>query len=250
MRGFDDDIGAGARAGEFEHDAPRRTGALPGWTGWTPELDERLRQLWASGMSTPLIGETLKCGKNAAVGRVHRLGLAARPSPIRRAADGRPAIEVVRDGLAEGLTQQAIAEGSGLSRQTVQRRAEVVRGASAANTFRMAATLPVLASVAAPVPRAVPAPPAVVARPPPPVSPPPAQPQPTTEPAAPAVTFKPRPSAPCCWPIGEPGTRGFRFCDAPAPGGKPYCAEHAKLAYEKPRADRVYLPGLGMVAHV
>ncbi|MEO8714802.1 MAG: GcrA family cell cycle regulator [Acetobacteraceae bacterium] len=43
---------------------------------------------------------------------------------------------------------------------------------------------------------------------------------------------------PCCWPIGEPGTRGFRFCDATAPLGKPYCAEHAKLAYAKVRNHR------------
>jgi GcrA cell cycle regulator len=35
----------------------------------------------------------------------------------------------------------------------------------------------------------------------------------------------------CNWPIGEPGTRGFRFCDASAQIGKPYCEEHARLAY-------------------
>jgi GcrA cell cycle regulator len=35
----------------------------------------------------------------------------------------------------------------------------------------------------------------------------------------------------CCWPIGEPGTRGFRFCDDQSVPGKPYCAEHAELAY-------------------
>ena len=41
--------------------------------------------------------------------------------------------------------------------------------------------------------------------------------------------------SPCCWPIGNPGTPTFRFCDCPAPIGKPYCAEHAALAYAKPR---------------
>jgi GcrA cell cycle regulator len=35
----------------------------------------------------------------------------------------------------------------------------------------------------------------------------------------------------CCWPIGDPGTPDFRFCDAPALPGKPYCATHARLAY-------------------
>ena len=40
-------------------------------------------------------------------------------------------------------------------------------------------------------------------------------------------------SEPCSWPIGEPGKSGFRFCDAPALRGKPYCAEHAERAYLK-----------------
>jgi GcrA cell cycle regulator len=42
----------------------------------------------------------------------------------------------------------------------------------------------------------------------------------------------------CCWPIGEPGTKTFRFCDSAAAGGKPYCTEHAQLAYVKVRDRR------------
>jgi GcrA cell cycle regulator len=42
----------------------------------------------------------------------------------------------------------------------------------------------------------------------------------------------------CCWPIGEPGTQSFRFCDAPSVPGKPYCSEHAELAYVKVRDKR------------
>lgn len=50
-------------------------------------------------------------------------------------------------------------------------------------------------------------------------------------PPAPApIVFRPR-SQPCCWPIGEPKSKDFRFCFDPAPGGRPYCGEHAKLAY-------------------
>jgi len=53
-----------------------------------------------------------------------------------------------------------------------------------------------------------------------------------------ATSFRaPRPQA-CCWPIGEPGTKGFRFCDAGSTTGKPYCAEHAALAYVKVRDRR------------
>lgn len=69
--------------------------------------------------------------------------------------------------------------------------------------------LPVIAPVAAP--------PVAVSEPPRPV-------------AAP-VMFRPRPSSQCCWPIGEPGDRDFRFCDGVAEPSRPYCADHVKVAY-------------------
>jgi len=53
-----------------------------------------------------------------------------------------------------------------------------------------------------------------------------------------STTFRAiRPQA-CCWPIGEPGTKSFRFCDSEATPGKPYCTEHAALAYVKVRDRR------------
>ena len=42
----------------------------------------------------------------------------------------------------------------------------------------------------------------------------------------------------CCWPLGEPGTRSFRFCDEASEPGKPDRADHAKLAYVKVRDRR------------
>jgi GcrA cell cycle regulator len=42
----------------------------------------------------------------------------------------------------------------------------------------------------------------------------------------------------CCWPIGEPGTRSFCFCDAASVPGKPYCDDHAQLAYVRVRDRR------------
>ena len=51
---------------------------------WTPEKIERLERLWAEGWTTARIGEDLGVGKNAVVGKAHRLGLPKRPSPIQR----------------------------------------------------------------------------------------------------------------------------------------------------------------------
>ncbi len=42
----------------------------------------------------------------------------------------------------------------------------------------------------------------------------------------------------CSWPMGEPGTPSFRFCDDDAVPGKPYCERHAAIAYVKVRDRR------------
>lgn len=72
------------------------------------------------------------------------------------------------------------------------------------------------------------------------IEPRPAAPPPTPAPQR-VVALAPRPYArvvPCCWPMGEPGTPGFHFCDAGSAPGKPYCEDHAQIAYVKIRDRR------------
>jgi GcrA cell cycle regulator len=60
-------------------------------------------------------------------------------------------------------------------------------------------------------------------------------------PAAPIATLPPPKYGrivECCWPIGQPDTRSFRFCDIPSVPGRSYCEEHTKLAYRKVRDRR------------
>ncbi len=172
---------------------------------WDDETIRLLRDLWTQGHSTAEIGRRLGVSKNAIVGKAHRLDLDARPSPLRR---------------------------------------DVVKPASdrVAPYPRMAGpTLPPLASAHAPtmlhttVPTNIqPLRPPVVLGPRPVASAPAAAPAP--RPAMPAAPTQTRRSAPsCCWPIGEPGTKTFRFCDDSSVPGKPYCDEHAKLAYVRIR---------------
>lgn len=92
-------------------------------------------------------------------------------------------------------------------------------------------TLPPLPVASAPAPQMVTAP---ISQPPP---------APASVPRVVAsrtasTTFRPMRPQTCCWPIGEPGTKSFRFCDAGATAGKPYCQEHAALAYVKVRDRR------------
>jgi len=49
---------------------------------WLDAATQRLRVLWAEGLGTREIGEALGVGKNAVIGKAHRLGLAPRPSPL------------------------------------------------------------------------------------------------------------------------------------------------------------------------
>lgn len=171
---------------------------------WADETIARLRELWAEGHSTAEIGRRLGVSKNAVVGKAHRLDLSARPSPIRREGEGLP------------------------SRRTLLRRVE-------------GPTLPPLPCTTAlpPTPPPVRLPISVASPPPAPVAPP--RPVPASPPRLQAVPPPPRPYGrvvTCCWPIGEPGTRDFRFCDEPSEPGRPYCEEHARLAYVKVRDRR------------
>jgi GcrA cell cycle regulator len=78
--------------------------------------------------------------------------------------------------------------------------------------------------------------PAPPPRPMAPPSPRPIAPPPVRPVSAPPVTRRSAPA--CCWPIGEPGKKDFRFCDDVSVPGKPYCDEHAKLAYVRIRDRR------------
>lgn len=44
---------------------------------------------------------------------------------------------------------------------------------------------------------------------------------------------------PCCFPMGEPGTPSFRYCDEPALAGCAYCGEHDDLTHIRaPQSDQ------------
>ena len=75
--------------------------------GWTDEKVEKLRELWAQGYTANEIAKKLDVTKNAIVGKVHRLCLTARPSPIKsKNTDGETAeatAEVVTETSAEEI---------------------------------------------------------------------------------------------------------------------------------------------------
>ncbi|MBP5399158.1 MAG: hypothetical protein J6Y53_01915 [Alphaproteobacteria bacterium] len=54
---------------------------------WTDKMVEDLKVMWKQGLTTGEIGRRLGVSKNSIVGKVHRLQLDARPSPIKRKTD-------------------------------------------------------------------------------------------------------------------------------------------------------------------
>lgn len=57
---------------------------------WSEGAEDALRRMWADGKTASQIAENLNCGtgcaftRNMVIGKAHRLGLPARPSPIVR----------------------------------------------------------------------------------------------------------------------------------------------------------------------
>ncbi len=168
---------------------------------WADEVIIRLRELWDEGHSTAEIGRRLGVTKNAVVGKAHRLDLPARPSPIRREGERPPP----RPGPPRRLAGP-----------TLPPLSSTALGGTSLGSISPAASLPPRPPVMM-APRSAPAR-AVAPQPPPP------------RPYGRVIT--------CCWPIGEPGTRSFRFCDAESVPGKPYCDQHAQMAYVKVRDRR------------
>ena len=56
---------------------------------WTDERVNALETLWATGASASMIGRRMGLTKNQVLGKVHRLKLPSRPSPIKRTDAGK-----------------------------------------------------------------------------------------------------------------------------------------------------------------
>ena len=54
---------------------------------WTTEMIKGLEKMWKKGLTTNEIAKELGVSKNSIVGKVHRLNLTARPSPIKKKDD-------------------------------------------------------------------------------------------------------------------------------------------------------------------
>jgi GcrA cell cycle regulator len=193
---------------------------------WSPEDDEYLRANWDK-KSASEIGRWLGGrSKNSVVGRAHRLRL---PKKIASPTPRKP---VKTDARATA------------QREYERRKREYKKAGEPWRTserLALAAALPALEALRAianepfkhevePMPKR-PTNPA-----PPPLR---RQPLPPQVPRSASVVLGVL--SQCCWPIGEPGTRDFKFCCEPVEAvGKSYCPEHMRIAYVTRQRERVW----------
>jgi GcrA cell cycle regulator len=225
---------------------------------WTDERIEKLTKMWEGGATASQIADELGgVSRNAVIGKAHRLGLKARPSPVKpNEKPARPlAAAPVRKPEADELDDDAVVEKATrpeAAPPVVERPAAGSVGAPAAAAPR-APTPPTTPEVQAErpqseQPRIVSVGPGGFLRQGPgdqqqpiPPAPPrrlvPAKPSPEIADKTSLLDLSDRI---CRWPMGHPGEPDFHFCGEKVNPGFPYCVEHCGRAYQAqlPRGAR------------
>jgi len=223
---------------------------------WTDERIERLREMWTLGKTASHIAEELGgVSRNAVIGKAHRLGLQARPSPVKpnepapKAAKAKPRAEAP----AEPTPAAAAAEAPEAELEPPFEIGDEAAAESETDADPDAAAAPARpAGPPAPLVRSI-GPGGFVRQGP-------SDQQAPIPPAPPRrlVPAKPSPEVAnktglldlsekvCKWPIGHPGEPDFHFCGQQANPGFHYCVAHCGIAYQAqlPRRDRKPPPPL------
>jgi len=230
---------------------------------WTDERIERLKSLWTKGMTASHIADELGgVSRNAVIGKAHRLGLQARPSPVKpnepepkpkaKAKEKpQPAPAAAKSPAAEAPQRPATPKPERKAEPAPQPIVDededdedIDDDANDAPAAKPKAPEPLVRSIGpggfvrqGPSDQQAPIPPA------PPRRLVPAKPSPEVAEKTGLLDLNEKI---CKWPIGHPGEPDFHFCGNPANPGFPYCVQHCGVAYQAqlPRRDRKPPPPL------
>jgi len=172
---------------------------------WTDERVETLIKLWTDGLSASQIASQLGgVTRNAVIGKVHRLKLSGRAK---------------------------VAAGSKRAKKTAemqeQKRRAVARNATQAAPQRTVTHAVGNTALKAEISTEI------VQR----IAPTPSRDEPVVVPMSRELTLTELNEDTCKWPIGDPMSPDFNFCGNGVKDGCPYCAYHAKLAFQ-PASER------------
>ena len=192
---------------------------------WTDERIAQLTKMWEGGSTASQIADELGgVSRNAVIGKAHRLGLKARPSPVKPNEKEEPA-----------PAPKAAARPAEPAPRPAARPAAPAPRPAAPNAFPSPppSNQPRIVSVGpggflrqgpgdqqAPIP---PAPPRRLV---------PAKPSPELAEKTSLLELNDRI---CRWPMGHPGEPDFHFCGVKVNPGFPYCVEHCGRAYQAQR---------------
>src|SRR5215212_11813720 len=213
---------------------------------WTDERIDRLKAMWTQGATASQIADELGgVSRNAVIGKAHRLGLEARPSPVKPGEEKEAPKKTAKAAAPKAPpAPRAGASDSGAHADDVapgdapDGPGPDLRGPppSAAPTkpdsnmqYRSVGPGGFIrqgpGDTQAPIP---PAPPRRLV---------PAKPSAEVADKTSLLDLNDRI---CRWPIGHPGEPDFHFCGQQANPGFPYCVQHCGVAYQAqlPRRDR------------
>ena len=199
---------------------------------WTDERIDTLTKMWEGGSTASQIADELGgVSRNAVIGKAHRLGLKARPSPVKANE---------KEAAAPAAATPRAPKADAPPRAAPERRPVAPRVAAPAtpnadgSQAHPAPAMPRIVSVGpggflrqGPGDQQAPIPPAPPRR---------------LVPAKPSAEMAEKTSLLdlndriCRWPMGHPGEPDFHFCGVKVNPGFPYCVEHCG------RADQAQLP--------
>ncbi len=199
---------------------------------WTEERIDNLKVMWEKGMTASQIAEELGgVSRNAVIGKAHRLGLNARPSPVKShdveaSAEPRPvpaAAPVARSAprtVAEARVQSAPPPSPFPPAVPTGPTGAQLRSIGPGGFLRQGPGDQAPPSTPAPPRRLVPA-------------------RPNADMAS-KTSLLDLSDKICKWPMGHPGEPDFHFCGVQVNPGFPYCVAHCGQAYQAqmPRRDR------------
>lgn len=164
--------------------------------GWTDQMVEDLKKMWDEGLTTGEIGKRLGVSKNSIVGKVHRLQLVARPSPIKKKDDTEEK-SAAPAAAAKEPKAEAPKETKKEAKPENKPAPVTAPAASRIETIRN--------SVHVEHPRG----------------------------HQHKTMLTDLDNHTCRWPVGDPKDENFHFCGKKIKLGQTYCDEHATIAYVK-----------------
>lgn len=171
---------------------------------WTDERVERLKKLWADGLSASQIAAQLGgVSRNAVIGKVHRLNLPG------RAKSGGQASSVRTKRTTAAPRAPNYAGRTAATQQTTRTMSRSSGGAQMKQDVDAVAAEDIdtrpMEDVVVPISR--------------------------------RLTLIELSERTCKWPVGDPLQEGFHFCGNDSGEASPYCGFHAKMAFQ-PSSER------------